>query len=211
MGALCGKADNGGGNNQDVPLFKIVVVGNVMVGKSSVMIRYCQNEFVNLENEQSLANVEENMTKTVDLPNIKQTVKLQIWDTAGQEKFRHITKSFYGQCSGVVVVFSVVDQESFKAIKNWVKDAVTFGGKENPDFRCLILGNKCDLAANRAVDQADINNLLEELYNNNEEEEALLEVPAIYHEVSALTGNGINDAFGELAEMLYETRSPNRI
>ncbi|KAK4787347.1 hypothetical protein SAY86_011180 [Trapa natans] len=76
------------------------------------------------------------------------TVKLQIWDTAGQERFRTITSSYYRGAHGIVIVYDVTDQESFNNIKQWFSEIDRYA---SDNVNKLLVGNKCDLTANRAV------------------------------------------------------------
>ncbi|XP_077242351.1 GTP-binding protein YPTM2-like, partial [Tasmannia lanceolata] len=76
------------------------------------------------------------------------TIKLQIWDTAGQERFRTITNSYYRGAHGIIVVYDVTDQESFNSVKQWPSE-IDRCASENVNK--LLVGNKCDLTANKVV------------------------------------------------------------
>ncbi|ONM20620.1 Ras-related protein RABD1 [Zea mays] len=77
------------------------------------------------------------------------TVKLQIWDIAGQERFRTITSSYYRGAHGIIIVYDITDMESFNHVKQWLGEIDRYA---NDSVRRLLVGNKCDLAENRAVD-----------------------------------------------------------
>ena len=85
--------------------------------------------------------------RTVELEG--KTVKLQIWDTAGQERFRTITSSYYRGAHGIIVVYDVTDAESFNNVKQWLNEIDRYA---NENVNKLLVGNKSDLTAKRAVD-----------------------------------------------------------
>ena len=123
-------------------LFKVLLIGNSGVGKSSILSRYADNYF----EEQNMPTI------GVDF-KINQTeidgkvVKLQIWDTAGQCRFKTITQSYYRGSHGIIVVFDVTDRESFSGVQRWMQQV-----EENcQNVSCILVGNKSDLTSKRAV------------------------------------------------------------
>jgi Ras-related protein Rab-2A len=97
--------------------FKIIVVGEQGVGKSSLLSRYLKKEF---HNEYNVTIGVEFLSRTLELPEGEAC--LQIWDTAGQETFRSIIKNFYRGASGVLLVFSLTNKDSLTCLRRWVSD-----------------------------------------------------------------------------------------
>jgi len=130
--------------NQDYDyLFKLLLIGNSAVGKSSLLLRFSDNIF----NESFLPTIGVDFKiRTFDLNS--KTVKLQIWDTAGQERFKTITSSYYKGAHGIIMTYDITDKQSFRDIDNWLAE-VEKHASENVNK--LLVGNKCDLEANRQV------------------------------------------------------------
>jgi Ras-related protein Rab-1A len=124
-------------------LFKLLLIGNSAVGKSSLLLRFSDNIF----NESFLPTIGVDFKiRTFDL-NTK-TVKLQIWDTAGQERFKTITSSYYKGAHGIILVYDITDRQSFKDIENWLAEVERHA---NENVVKLLVGNKCDLESARQV------------------------------------------------------------
>ena len=124
-------------------LFKILLLGDSGVGKSSIILRYIENNF-----SQNLMN---SIGVDFKLKNIEvkgKKVKLQVWDTAGQERFRTITTSYYKGAQAIIVVFDITDRDSFEHVKNWMADVDKFA---KDGVLRILSGNKCDLEHQRKV------------------------------------------------------------
>ena len=122
--------------------FKILIIGDTDVGKTSILLQYTSDFF----QEVHIATIGvEFKLKEITLDNV--VYKLNIWDTAGQERFRAITKSFFKAADGIVFVYDATLKSSFDNMKNWVKDAES---KTN-NFKSVIVGNKIDLDDLREV------------------------------------------------------------
>ena len=126
-------------------LFKILLLGDSGVGKSSIILRYIDNMFsTNLMNSIGV----DFKLKNIQVENKK--VKLQIWDTAGQERFRAITTSYYKGAQAIVIVYDVTDKDSFDHLKNWISDIEKFG---KDGVMRILVGNKNDLVEKRLVSE----------------------------------------------------------
>lgn len=122
---------------------KVILIGETNVGKTNILTRYCNEEF-KLDNPATVGI--EFAFKIVTL--LEKTIKLQIWDTAGQEKFRSITNSFYLNSSAALVVFDLSKHSSFEKINHWIAELKQYAGK---DVDIVIVGNKSDLKEIRAI------------------------------------------------------------
>lgn len=125
-------------------LFKLLLIGDSGVGKSSLLLRFADDSY--LETYISTIGVDFKI-RTVELDG--KTVKLQIWDTAGQERFRTITSSYYRGAHGIIVVYDVTDEESFNNVKQWLNEIDRYASE---DVNKLIVGNKSDRANDKVVD-----------------------------------------------------------
>ena len=117
--------------------FKFILVGDTGVGKTSLIGRFIENRFD--PNHEFTVGVEF-AAKTVLLNG--KPIKLQIWDTAGQEEFRAITRSYYRSSAAALVVFDVARRETFRNASRWVEDVRS---NSNRDVILVLVGNKCDL------------------------------------------------------------------
>ncbi|KAF1762029.1 hypothetical protein GCK72_010290 [Caenorhabditis remanei] len=130
-------------------LFKLLIIGDSGVGKSSLLLRFADNTFS--ENYITTIGVDFKI-RTMDING--QRVKLQIWDTAGQERFRTITSTYYRGTHGVVVVYDVTNGESFGNVKRWLQEI-----ENNCDsVQKVLVGNKCEESDRRVVLESDARN-----------------------------------------------------
>ena len=136
-------------------LFKLLLIGDSGVGKSSLLLRFSDDTY-----ETTFCSTigVDFKIKTVELDG--KVVKLQIWDTAGQERFRTITSSYYRGAHGIIIVYDVTDTESFDNVKNWLKE-IDKNAAES--VQKLLVGNKSDLASKKAVDYGAAKELADEM------------------------------------------------
>lgn len=127
-------------------LFKLLLIGDSGVGKSSLLLRFSDNSFSG--SYITTIGVDFKI-RTLVLDG--ERVKLQIWDTAGQERFRTITSTYYRNTHGVIVVYDVTNPESFVNVKRWLHEIT-----QNCDSVCTVLvGNKDDDPSRKRVETAD--------------------------------------------------------
>lgn len=123
-------------------LFKLLIIGDSGVGKSSILLRFADNVFSGTYITTIGVDFK---IRTIDVEGEK--VKLQIWDTAGQERFRTITSTYYRGTHGVIVVYDVTNGDSFVNVKRWLHEI-----DQNCDVVSRVLvGNKCDCPPERRV------------------------------------------------------------
>eukprot|EP00808_Paulinella_micropora_P011203 g16446.t1 len=124
-------------------LFKLVLIGDSGVGKSCLLLRFADDNFT--DSFISTIGVDFRFsTVTID----KKTVKLQIWDTAGQDRFRSITSAYYRSADGVIMVYDVTSSESFEHVEEWLSEVDRFA---NENTSKLLIGNKADLTDEKQV------------------------------------------------------------
>ena len=155
-------------------LFKVLLLGDSDVGKSSLILRYTDETF-NSKLVNSIGVDFKMKKREID----GKVVKVQIWDTAGHERFRSITYSYYRGANSIIIVFALSDKKSFISITEWLKQ-IEKHAKENV-FKFLV-GNKSDLEDQRQVSYEEAKQYAEEH-----------DLP--YIETSAKNGININELF----------------
>ena len=125
--------------------FKILLIGDLGVGKSCVILRYIEGDFPG--NIMSSIGVDFKL-KQIELDD--RLIKMQIWDTAGHEKFRTITTSYYKSAHAIIILYDITEKASFDHIKNWMIEIDKFGKQ---GVLKVIVGNKTDLEEKRAVNK----------------------------------------------------------
>jgi small GTP-binding protein len=126
---------------------KIIIVGDTSVGKSNIGTRYIDDKF-SIETKATVGV--EFFTKNIVINKCK--IRAHIWDTAGQEKFRAITKSYYRGAKGAFVVFDLTRRETFNNTDKWISELKSNG--EN-DLIIILLGNKSDLVMDRCISKEE--------------------------------------------------------
>jgi Rab family protein len=171
-------------------LYKIIIIGDTSVGKTALLSKYLKGVFPT----SPLATVAtEFATKIIQIKE-GGYIKAQIWDTAGQEKYKSITYHHYKKSVGGLIVYDITKKSSFVNVKNWYNDLITLGEKG-----CIIalVGNKLDLV--------EKNNRKREV--SKQEAQAYAENNhMLFFETSAYNGNNINDIFEELLQTIYTER-----
>lgn len=169
------------GLNSDY-VFKLILIGDSSVGKSSILSRFSDNTF--LDTSSPTIGIDFN-TKLIRIE--KKICRLEIWDTAGQERFSTMTSNYYRGSQGVFLVFDLSNKQSFTNVINWYNKARELGGE---NLIAILIGNKCDIEEDkRAI-----------TYNEGLELVEQLEGVIGYYETSALNGNNIENVFVNLAK-----------
>ena len=146
---------NSGTKENNNFIFKIITIGDSGVGKTSIIRKYLYNIF----EQQTLNTIGLNFSfKEIILKN-KTKVKLKILDTAGQEKYNSLTKTYYKNADGVLFVFDISSKKSFESLQNWM-ELFKENHNGNKNIPVYLIGNKCDLERN--VDQESIDKFIKE-------------------------------------------------
>ena len=132
------------GSDQDYEfIFKVLLLGNSNVGKSSLFLRFVDDVW----NDTFVPTIGVDFKiKTFEIDSKK--IKMQIWDTAGQERFKNIISSYYRGAHGILLLYDVTDKESFKNLSNWLIEIEKNASK---NILRILIGNKCDLEDKRVI------------------------------------------------------------
>ncbi|KAI5098068.1 EF-hand calcium-binding domain-containing protein 4B, partial [Silurus meridionalis] len=164
-------------------LFKVVLVGNSSVGKTSLLRRFCDDCFY--PGSSATVGIDYSV-KTLIVDNSQ--VALQMWDTAGQERYRSITKQFFRKADGVVVMYDITCKQTFTAVRSWLVSVQEGSGDDIP---VMLLGNKTDLDGQREI-------------QFRMGEKLARESRLIFFECSAFSGSNVTESMVHLARILKE-------
>ena len=166
---------------------KVVLLGESGVGKTSIISQFISGVFD--------ANVISSITaqfisKTVEYKDIGKSLRFDIWDTAGQEKFRSLAKIFYKDAKIIILVYDIISRKNFKELKDyWYEQQTKLNADKDPIF--AVVANKSDLYANQQV--------------TDEEGRAFAEsINAIFQPTSAKSDSGITDLFQNLGHKYFD-------
>jgi Ras-related protein Rab-1A len=164
-------------------IFKVLLLGNSDVGKSSLILRYVDGTWSNTFIPTIGVDFK---VKTIEVDNKK--IKMQIWDTAGQERFRTVIASYFKGSHGVLLIYDVTNKTSFKQLESWLE---IIENNASEDILKILIGNKIDLEEDREV--------------TKEEGQSFANQHNIqFMETSAKMNTNVNEAFEALAKIMME-------
>ena len=168
-------------------LIKFIIIGDAAVGKSNLLVRYTSGQFK--EEYQLTIGVEFGSNNVIIGDN---TYRIQIWDTAGQENFRSITRSYYKNTACAIIVYEISNKKSFENISSWKKKKKNTAPKS---ILMVLVGNKCDL---------DNREVTEEEGREFAEKHGML-----FFETSAKTGQNVEEVFKQSATLIAKKIKEN--
>jgi len=169
-------------------LLKFIIIGDAAVGKSNLLLRYTSGQFK--EEYQLTIGVEFGSNNVIIRDN---TYRIQIWDTAGQENFRSITRSYYKNTACAIIVYEISNKKSFENISSWIEECKNSAPKS---ILMVLVGNKCDLEDNREV--------TEEEGREFAEKNGML-----FFETSAKTGKNVEELFKQSVKVIDQKIKEN--
>ena len=168
---------------------KIMIIGESKVGKTSLISRYCNNDF---DGGAYLSTVGiDFQVKNIILNN--KNIRIQIWDTAGQERYRNIAKSYFQSSDGFIIVYDISYIETFQKLDFWIEQ-IKLNSQEYT--KMILFGNKCDIEEGRQISEEEAK---EYAKRNNIK----------YFEVSAKDGTNVTEAFEYFIKDILNSFSPN--
>ena len=168
------------------PCCKVVLLGDSGVGKTCIISRYISGAF---DNNSPSTNGASYASKILTFENLNKTISLDIWDTAGQEKYKSLTKFFYKDAAVAILLYDITKKDSFENMKGyWYEQLQEFGSKK---IILGVAGNKCDMYEKEEV-------------NENEAKEFAEKIGAFFEITSAKNNTGITDLFMNAANRFVD-------
>ena len=164
-------------------LFKYIIIGSPSVGKSKIVVRFVKKDYV----EEPALTIGVEFGET-NIQVEKKILRIQIWDTAGQELYKSITRNYYKNCVCAIIVYDITNRDSFNDVKNWIDECKNYSPKT---VLMALIGNKCDLKESRVVSTEEG----QDLANENE---------ILFYETSAKEGINIKEIFQKTGEKIYQ-------
>ena len=169
---------------------KVITLGNSAVGKSSFILKYIDNSFTLYYTATLGIDFKQKKIKLKD----GRDVRLRIFDTAGQERYKSVSASFIKKADGVILIYDIGDLESFEAVENWIKSIREIGKEKLP---IILVGNKCDLPDDKRM------------ISLKEGQDKADEFNIPFYETSCKEGINIKEVFEKLVDDIMEKGSKN--
>jgi small GTP-binding protein len=170
-------------------VYKVLLLGDSSVGKTCFLLRYCDRTF----QEAHLSTIGlDYRLKTMTLKNNK-NIKLQIWDTAGQDRFRALTKNYYKGANGIILIYDISTTQTFENVKVWINQIKE---EANANVIIYLVGNKIDLPKDKRT------------VSEEEGQKLADEYKFLFKEASAKEGTNVNEIFQELVEKIDAEAKP---
>ena len=163
---------------------KIITLGDSMVGKTCLMFRFVENVFT----ANYLSTIGFDLKKKIVKLDSGEKIKLIFHDTAGQERFKSLSRSYITKADGILVVYDITNKQSFMNVENWIKSAKEELTKSVPIY---LIGNKSDLEEDRVIDKEAGINMSEQLGLK-------------FYETSCKNGNNVEKCFKDMAKELND-------
>ena len=170
-------------------VYKVLLLGDSSVGKTCFLLRSCDRTF----QEAHLSTIGlDYRLKTMTLENNK-NIKLQIWDTAGQDRFRALTKNYYKGANGIILIYDISTTQTFENVKVWINQIKE---EANANVIIYLVGNKIDLPKDKRT------------VSEEEGQKLADEYKFLFKEASAKEGTNVNEIFQELVEKIDAEAKP---
>uniref|UniRef100_A0AAZ3PEB6 Ras-related protein Rab-3 n=1 Tax=Oncorhynchus tshawytscha TaxID=74940 RepID=A0AAZ3PEB6_ONCTS len=182
-------------------MFKLLIIGNSSVGKTSFLFRYADDSFTSA----FVSTVGIDFKVKTVFRNEKR-IKLQIWDTAGQERYRTITTAYYRGAMGFLLMYDITNQDSFNAVQDWATQIKTYSWD---NAQVILVGNKCELEDDRLVPTEEGQRLAKDLGYQFFEASAKdnINVKQVFERLVDVICEKMNESMGGDANLLSNHRS----
>ena len=164
--------------------YKVLLLGNSYVGKTCILLRFSEDTY---KDDYEVTIGLNYRIKTLNIDN--NPIRMQIWDTSGEEKFKAIAKNFYRGAHGVLLIYDICEKNSFLDVKSWIEQIIE--NTDNDDIVMILCGNKCDMEKERNISRNEGENLANSY-----------KIP--FFECSAKENINIDEIFNTMAKNIYE-------